>query len=161
MLLCAASWQGSRNSLRDFLLVRGCQLLQLPTSFWGKGTYELNLLLVSSVHGVGSPVVGFVVAVLVVEIGGLLPLVGAAAIVARSRYGCGLSDSGRGEGGEGLGFGVSAGGRRCRRGSLQLASGDARWTAGGRRKLVLERSIAGRAGSRSWCTGRGGCWSGR
>lgn len=96
MLLCAASWQGSRNSLRDFLLVRGCQLLQLPTSFWGKGTYELNLLLVSSVHGVGSPVVGFVVAVLVVEIGGLLPLVGAAAIVARSRYGCGLSDSGRG-----------------------------------------------------------------
>lgn len=118
MLLCAASWQGSRNSLRDFLLVRGCQLLQLPTSFWGKGTYELNLLLVSSVHGVGSPVVGFVVAVLVVEIGGLLPLVGAAAIVARSRYGCGLSDSGRGEGGEGLGFGsvpavVGVVGGRC------------------------------------------------
>lgn len=123
MLLCAASWQGSRNSLRDFLLVRGCQLLQLPTSFWGKGTYELNLLLVSSVHGVGSPVVGFVVAVLVVEIGGLLPLVGAAAIVARSRYGCGLSDSGRGEGGEGLGFGVSAGGRRCRRGVVAIGVG--------------------------------------
>lgn len=100
MLLCAASWQGSRNSLRDFLVrwptrsaTTGSGHGQQGGERWG-GAYELNLLLVSSVHGVGSP--GTVVLVVLVVVEGEFPLVGGAAVILSRSFSLWLSYSGRG-----------------------------------------------------------------